>query len=270
MDTLPIHAVDLWLQQASRYGLRLLVALLLILAGMQLARWAARAVGSALLARHIDRLLAEFVRSTIVAVGVVVVVLAALQLTGIPTASFLAVLGTAGLAIGLALKDSLSQLAAGVQLMVLRPFRAGDQVTVAGQEGRVQSVRLFQTILLSPDNRHITLPNAAIVTQPIVNASRCERRRIDLAILLSIDTPLAAAIAALQPVLARAGFLADPAPRIAAADISDKGILLQVQVWTPSEAFAEARARLVAEVQAAFAAAGIRPIGPPAPALPAP
>jgi small-conductance mechanosensitive channel len=227
-------------------------------------------VGSAMLARHIDRLLADFVRSAIVAIGLVVVVLASLQLAGIPTASFLAVLGTAGLAIGLALKDSLAQLASGVQLMVLRPFRAGDQVTVAGQEGRVQAVRLFQTVLLSPDNRLITLPNTLIVNQAIVNASRCDKRRIDVSLMLSIDTPLPRVVEAIGPVLERAPLLSEPAASVMASDLSDKGVQLVVQAWAAREDLVLARSTLIEALQRALAEAGVRPLGPPAPPLPSP
>ena len=266
---MPTETLDYWLQQLLRYGTRLLIALVLIVIGLQLARWAARAVGAALIARHIDRLLADFVRSSIVAVGIVVVVLASLQLAGIPTASFLAVLGTAGLAIGLALKDSLAQLASGVQLMVLRPFRAGDQVTVAGQEGHVQSVRLFQTVLLSPDNRLITLPNTLIVNQAIVNASRCDKRRIDVSLALSIDTPLPRVVEAIAPVLQRPPLLREPAPLVAASDLSDKGVQLMIQAWAPRQDLATARSALIEALQKALADAGVRPLGPPAPPLPA-
>lgn len=266
---MPTQTIDLWIQQLFRYGVRLLVALFLVIVGLQVARWAARVVGNAMVARHIDRLLADFVRSAIVAVGLVVIILASLQLTGIPTASFLAVMGTAGLAIGLALKDSLSHLAAGVLLMVLRPFRAGDHVTAANQEGVVESVRLFQTTIRSPDNRLITLPNGSITNQAIVNASRCDTRRIDVTLLISIDTPLANVLAAVEPVLRSDALLEDPAPSIAITDLSDKGVQLSVHVWTDRSTLTTARSTFLQALQTALAHAGIRPLGPVAPVVPA-
>lgn len=174
---------------------------------------------SRLLARGIDRLLADFVATSISAVGAVVVVLAPFQMTGIPTSPFLAVLGTAGRAVGLALKASPAQLASGLMLIVLRPFHAGESVTVAGLEGTVESVHPVQTVLRTADNRPVTLPNSSIAAQPIANASRCATRRADLNIWISPETPVAEALAALKrEVGADARILSDPAPYVAAGD----------------------------------------------------
>jgi small-conductance mechanosensitive channel len=257
-----------WQDDVVRYGLRFALALLLILAGLWLARRLARAVQSRLLARRIDRLLADFVATAISAVGAIVIVLAAFQMTGIPTGSFLAVLGTAGLAVGLALKDSLAQLASGVMLIVLRPFHAGEAVTAAGQEGTVESVHLFQTVLRTADNRLVTLPNSSITAQPIVNASRCATRRADLNLWISPETPVAEAVEALKRQAgADARILRDPAPYVAAGDLGERGLLLVVQVWAKAAELGGVKSDLIERVQGALDAIGARPIGPAQPQL---
>jgi len=263
---MPPEVLDAWKDDVGRYGLRFAIALLLVLVGLHLARRLARLVASRLLLRQVDRLLADFVATAISTAGAIVVVVAAFQLAGVPTSSFLAVLGTAGLAVGLALKDSLAQLAAGVMLMVLRPFRAGEYVLAGGQEGTVESVRLFQTVLRAADNRLITLPNGSITAQPIVNVSRCATRRADLNIWVSPEAPLAAALAALrEAVEADARSLREPKPYVAAGDLGERGLLLMVQVWATAAELGSVKSDLIGRVQPALERAGARPIGPAQP-----
>lgn len=260
--------LDHWRDELARYGLRLAVALLLIAVGLHLARRFARTLENRLLRRNVDRLLADFVATALSTTGAIVVVLAAFQMAGIPTSSFLAALGTAGLAIGLALKDSLSQLAAGVVLMVLRPFRAGEYVAAAGQEGTVESVHLFQTVLRTADNRMITLPNGAITSQPIVNVSRCVTRRADLNLWVAPDARVADALAALrEAVTGDARILDEPGPVVTAGDLGERGLLLVVQVWARAADLGIVKSDLIDRVQRALDGAGVRLVGPSQPAV---
>lgn len=259
---------DHGLEQISRYGLRVAFALLVIVVGVQLARRLARVLERRLLARRIDRLLADFAATALTVGGAILVAVAALQMVGIPTSSFLAALGAAGLAIGLALKDSLAQLAAGVVLMVLRPFRAGEYVVAAGQEGTIESVHLFQTVLRAADNRMITLPNGSITAQPIINVSRCPTRRADLNLWVASDTDVAAALAALRGAVAGDARIFDtPAPLVLAGDLGERGLLLLVQVWVRAADLGGVKSDLVGRVQRALDQAGIRLVGPSQPLL---
>lgn len=259
--------LDHWRDELARYGARLAVALLLIAVGLHLARRFARTLGNRLLRRDVDRLFADFVATALSATGAVVVVLAAFQLAGIPTSSFLAALGTAGLAIGLALKDSLWQLAAGVVLMVLRPFRAGEYVAAAGQ-GTVESVHLFQTVLRTADNRKITLPNGAIASQPVVNASRCATRRVDLNLWVAPDARVADALAALREAVAGdARILEKPGPVVTAGDLGERGLLPVVQVWARAADPGNVKPDLIDRVQRALDGIGVRLVGPSRPAV---
>src|SRR5688500_12372468 len=161
---------------------RLLVALLILLVGWWVARRVAAAVQRVLARGGADPLLGSFLRNVVFVVLFVLVAVGALDRAGVPTASLLAALGAAGLAIGLALQGSLSNLAAGVLLMVFRPFRVGQYVEVAGVAGTVQEVSLMHTRLLSPDNREIVLPNGKVAGDAIVNHSARGTRRIDLVV----------------------------------------------------------------------------------------
>ena len=161
---------------------RIAVALAIALVGLWLARMLSKGLDRVMLRAGLDRILRDFLRNLAYAIGLVVVLVAALDALGVPTTSMLAVLGAAGLAIGLALKDSLSNIASGVMLIVLRPFRAGDAVQIAGQEGVVERVGIFQTVLRAYQNHDITLPNSEVTTSPIVNFTSRGERRVDVTV----------------------------------------------------------------------------------------
>ena len=152
-------------------------ALLILLIGIWLARWVATLVRKAVQKRAGDVALASFIGNTVFVLLCAIVVIGALDRAGIPTASLLAALGAAGLAVGLALKDSLGNLAAGVLLVVSRPFRAGDVVEVGGRQGAVERIDLMHTVLAMPDNSVVSVPNGAIMTAPIVNFTARPTRR---------------------------------------------------------------------------------------------
>ena len=154
--------VEGWLQAAlaHEWAWRILVGMGIAVVGVWLARWAARIVDRLMHRFAVEDILRNFLRNLAFAIAMVIVFIAALDIAGVPTTSLLAVVGAAGLGIGLALKDSLSNIASGVMLIVLRPFHTGDSVQIAGLEGVVESVRIFQTRMHTADNREIILPNS--------------------------------------------------------------------------------------------------------------
>ncbi|MBO9662876.1 mechanosensitive ion channel domain-containing protein [Dokdonella sp.] len=260
--------LDKWTDELGHFGLRIAIALLLVVVGVALARRAARALERRLLLRRIDRLLADFIATALSTAGAIMVAIAALQLAGIPTSSFLAALGAAGLAIGLALKDSLAQLAAGVMLMVLRPFRAGEYVVAAGQEGTIESVHLFQTVLRAADNRMITLPNGSITAQPIVNVSRCPTRRVDLNLWVAPDTEVTRALDTLRGAIGGdRRILEQPAPVVLAGDLGERGLLLLVQIWARATDLGSVKSDLIGRIQLALEDSGVRLLGPSQPTV---
>lgn len=153
-------------QQLTIWAMVLGTALLILLIGLWLARRVATIVRRAVDRRAQDAMLANFIGHTVFVLLAMVVVVGALDRLGVPTASLLAALGAAGLAVGLALKDSIGNLASGVLLVVTRPFRAGDLVEAGGKQGIVERIDLLQTVLLTPDNCIVCVPNAADSASP--------------------------------------------------------------------------------------------------------
>ena len=184
--------------------------------------------------------------------------LTVLELSGFPSTTLLTVLGTAGLAIGLALKDSLAHLAAGVVLIALRPFRVGDKVNIANQEGVVEGVYIFQTRPQPADNRSIVLMNGAVIAAPIVNYSQRTLRRADITLLVRCDADLKQALEAAREVArGDARIVAEPPPAAAIADIGDRGATLTLNVWCKTADVDAVRSDLLLNLHSAFAARGI-------------
>ena len=252
-------------------GIKIAGALLLLWLGMRIGRWTADMERRVLLRAHVDQILAEFLRNLTYALILAVILVSALEVTGFPTTSLFAVLGAAGLAIGLALKDTLSHIAAGVVLIVLRPFRVGDTVNIAGQEGIVDGVFIFQTHLHTADNRDVVFMNGQVIGAPIFNQSRRETRRTDITLTLQHGADLQAAFAAARAAIAAdERILPEPAPALAIGDITERGVALTVQVWSRAaqngdvrnmllqRLHARLRERDVPLAQAAAAAAALR------------
>ena len=175
------HSLD-WERLLETYGVPLLAAIVVLLVGLWVARRLSNAMPRATARMGVDPMLGSFLRNVVYAASLVIVVVLAIGTLGVQITPLLAVLGTAGLAVGLALKDSLSNIASGVMLVTLRPFRVGDVVTVAGQTGTVREVRIFQTVLTGADNQHTTIPNTLITAAPIINLTAEPTRRVELVI----------------------------------------------------------------------------------------
>jgi len=223
-----------------------LIAIGIAVIGIWLARWVARALERVLQRFDVEIILRSFLRNLVYAICIIVVCIAALDFAGVPTTSLLAVLGTAGLAIGLAMKDSLSNIASGVMLIVLRPFHSGDYVQVAGNEGIVDSVRIFQTFLHTQDNRQIILPNSQITAAPIINFTVRGVRRLDLSIKISYSDDMALARKTLLEIAqSHAQVLSEPPPDVVVAQLADNHVELQLRVWLTATDLGSLRAYLL-------------------------
>ena len=244
-----IRGID-WLQLLETWGLKLLGALLILLVGMWLAKRLSAGLERVLGRAHVDSTLSGFLRNVSYAAMMVLVLVTALTSIGVPPTSMLAVLGAAGLAVGLALKDSLSNIASGVMLIMLRPFRDGDSVQIAGLEGTVEEVRIFQTRMRTADNRLIILPNSMITTAPIINFTAKPQRRIDIPLTVRYrDDPARAkeillAIAAADPLV-----LKDPAPAVDIARLSESGMDMTLFAWAKTKDVGEAKNRIAEAVR---------------------
>jgi small-conductance mechanosensitive channel len=221
-----------WMGMAQTAGLKLLGALLVLLVGIWIAKRLSNALDRAMARGHMEATLRGFLRNIAYAGMVVVVATSALFTLGVSPASVLAVLGAAGLAIGLALKDSLSNIASGVMLIMQRPFRVGDYVQAAGIEGTVDQIRVFQTRLRTIDNRTVVLPNSLITTAPIVNFTANPRRRIDIAVGVGYGDDLQAARhTLLDAAAAHPKVLKEPAPEVLVTGLGESSVNLELRVW---------------------------------------
>ena len=170
----------------------------------------------------------------------------------------IALLGAAGLAVGLALQGSLSNFASGVLIIVLRPFKSGEYIEAAGTAGSVDSVQIFATTLTTPDNKIVVVPNSAILGGNIVNYSRMPERRIDLTVGVSYAADLAKTKAVLEKVLqANSGVLEEPAPQVAVAELADSSVNLVVRPWVKSEDYWTVRFELMEALKNGLDEAGI-------------
>lgn len=214
-------------------GLHLLEALLILLAGVWLAARLANVMQRALQRAKVDTTLSGFLRNLIYGVLVAVLIVMALTQAGIPSAPLVAALGTAGLAIGLALQGSLSNLAWGVLLVVFQPFRVGDYVIAGGVEGRVETINLMHTLLILPDNREAIVPNAKIGGDAILNFNRRGTRRFELKFGVSHRDDIDKVTAAITQLFeADARILKDPPPGVWIDSLAGETINLVLRGWT--------------------------------------
>ena len=226
--------------------LRGLIAITIAIIGIWLGRWVSRALERLLQRFDVEVILRGFLRNLIYALCVIIACIAALDFAGVPTTSLLAVLGTAGLAIGLAMKDSLSNIASGVMLIVLRPFHSGDYVQVAGVEGVVDSVRIFQTFLHTQDNRQIIMPNSQITAAPIINFTVRGVRRLDVSVKISYSDDMGLARKTmLELAKNHAQILSEPPPEVVVALLADNHVELQLRVWLAASDLGSLKAYLL-------------------------
>ena len=243
---------------ATTYGVQVIVALLILLVGRWISRRLANVFERVLEKRKVDPLVTRFLGSISYFALLTAVVLAAISHVGISIASFLAVLGTAALAVGLALKDNLSNFSSGVLLVLLRPFRVGDYVSVAGTAGTVREITIFNTHLITPDNQLILVPNSKIMGDVITNVTANDTRRLDLIVGISYaDDTVRAKEVARKVLAAEDRLLAEPEPIIAVAELADSSVNLVVRPWVKTSEYWDVRFTLIEKIKHAFDEEGI-------------
>lgn len=241
------------------YGLDVLGAITILIVGWIVAGWAHRGTRRALdrvdwMDGTIRPILATLVRYLVIAITVIAV----LNQFGVATTSIIAVLGAAGLAVGLALQGTLSNVAAGVMLLFLRPFRIGDYVVVGGNGGTVKEVGLFSTELATADNVYVSVPNSAVFGGVITNYSRHDRRRLDIAVGVSYAADLNLALQVLRDTLERDGrALAEPAPQAMVMELGDSAITVNLRFWLKASDYWDCKFALTKAVKEALDASGI-------------
>jgi small-conductance mechanosensitive channel len=255
----------LWLEDRTAAALRhewawrILVALAIALVGVWLARWLVRIIDRLMQRFAVEVILRNFLRNLAYAIAMVIVFIAALDFAGVPTTSLLAVIGAAGLGIGLALKDSLSNIASGVMLIVLRPFNAGDSVQIAGLEGVVESVRIFQTRMHTTDNREIILPNSQITAAPIINYTIRGERRIDLSLAMAFGDDFAGLRDGLLTVARKHDRVRKlPAPEVLVTALGESTVSVQLRAWVAAAEYPQVHAQLLEAILEELSRRGLR------------
>jgi len=240
-------------------GIRLLIAAFVFFIGRTVARALIRAFDRAMETSRFDVSLQKFLHDVLYAVMLVSVVIAALDIVGIETTAVIAVLGAAGLAIGLALQGSLSNFAAGVMLIVLRPYKVGDLVVLDKYGGRVEAIKIVHTILVTADHREIVIPNGQIIIKPIENLTVLGRRRVDFLVHV-IDAPdLARVKQLLESVVSGDMHVSpSPAPVVDVAEITDTGVKFRLQPWTTVEHYHDVATSTMERLRETFMNAGLK------------
>ena len=254
----PSETLSAILEVISTWGLKVVGALVLLVVGRIVAGWVRGIVERGAVRANIDATLVPFLSGVAYYLVVAVVLMAALGMVGIQTASLLAVFGAAGLAVGLALQGTLSNFAAGVMLLLFRPFRVGDYIEGAGTAGSVRSIGLFVTVLNTPDNVKDHRTERLDVGGVIKNYAANATRRNDLSIGISYSDDIGRAIEIVQGVLdADERVFADPAPLVAVAELADSSVNLVVRSWCKKEDYWPLRFDLMRRLKEALDAGGI-------------
>lgn len=218
-----------------QYGLQLIGALLTLIIGLWLAKFLSGLVAKALKKKEIDATLTRFFVSMIKIVLIIFVLISVASQLGIETTSFIAIIGAAGLAVGFALQGSLSNFAAGIMLIIFRPFKAGDFIEGGGMMGSVQEVGIFITVMNTPDNKKIFVPNAKLTSDNIVNFSANDTRRVDMVFGIGYNDDIDKAKSVINSVLNNdSRILSDPAPQIVVSELADSSVNFNVRPWVNS------------------------------------
>lgn len=240
------------------WGLKLVAAALILLIG----NWLAKKLSAffvVVMDRHdVDITLTKFLRNIVYYALLTAVVIAAAGQLGINTTSFLTVVGAAGLAIGLALKDSLANFSAGVMLIFFRPFKVGDVVTVAGETGAVEEITIFNTVMNTADNQRKIIPNSIVSSGTITNITANSTRRIDMVFGIGYDDNIKGAEQILLELVQKEPkVLSDPPVTVAVSELADSSVNFVVRPWVNTEDYWDVKFSLTEKIKLAFDEAGI-------------
>lgn len=245
-------------EYAIPWGINIITALLIFFVGRIVVGWVTRIIVRLLRRTGMDNMLVSFLKSIIKTLLLLFVVIASLKQLGVDTTSLIALLGAAGLAIGLAMQNSLQNFAAGVMLIVFRPFKDGDFVEAAGIAGVVEKIGIFSTVMRTGDNREMIVPNGAIYGGTITNFSARDTRRIDMEFGIGYEDDLRKARQIILDLIkADERILSDPEPLVAVSELADSSVNFVVRPWVNSGDYWPVRFDLTEKVKLAFDEAGI-------------
>lgn len=249
---------DRLMAYVTEYGMRVLAAVLILVLGLWIAKRLSQGLVVALEKKGTDATLIGFLSSIVYGAFVVFVIIAAVGKLGVQTTSFVAVIGAAGLAVGLALQGSLSNFASGVLLILFKPFKTGDFIKVGGEAGTVVQIGILTTELKTPDNVQVIMPNSSVMGGSITNVSAHPTRRVDMTVGVGYGDDLNTARQIMADLLtADARILTEPATTIAVANLGDSSVDFIVRPWVKSADYWSVKYDFTKAVKEAFDAQGI-------------
>ncbi len=240
-------------EYAVMYGLKLISALVILIIGFWIIRYIVKVIDKIFIKKSLDESLRGFLRSMIAITLKILVLITALGVLGVEMTSFIALLGAAGLAVGMALSGTLQNFAGGVMILLFKPYRVGDFISAQGQTGSVKEIQIFNTILTTPDNKTIIIPNGGLSTGTVTNFSTQETRRVDLVFGVGYSTDINAAIRLINEVIkADERILKDPAPFVRLSEMADSSLNITSRSWVKSADYWDVHFDLIEKVHKAF------------------
>ena len=232
------------------WSYKLLIAVIVFIVGKLLVQGLMSVVQGIMHRSKVDEILINFVTSILKMLLMLIVVVVALDQLGVDTTSLVALVGAAGLAVGLALKDSLQNFAAGVMLVLFRPFSNGDFVEVSGVSGVVEKITIFSTVIRTGDNKEVIVPNGGIYSGTIINYSAKDTRRIDLVVGVDYSCDVREAKRVLEDIIqSHPQVLKDPEPTVALAELADSSVNFNVRPWVKTDDYWGVRAEILEQVK---------------------
>ncbi|MBE0491234.1 MAG: mechanosensitive ion channel [Sulfurospirillum sp.] len=218
------------------YGVRFIISLAIFIVGKKLASYAVDIAEKLMDRSKVDKTLSKFLGSVVYGLLLVVISLAALSNLGVNTTSFVAILGAAGLAVGLAFKDTVANIGAGVLIIFFRPFKVDDFIQAGGESGTVEEINLFSVIMKTGDNKQIIVPNSGIIGKTITNFSANDTRRVDMTFGIGYDDDLKLAKETLMQIVSDdERVLSDPAPFVAVSELANSSVNFVLRAWVKKE-----------------------------------
>ena len=252
---------NLWNQLSellSSFGISLFIALSILIIGRQVVKILIKVISTALERSNTEDTVRIFVTNLLNTLLMIVVFIAAINQLGIQTTSIIAVLGAAGLAIGLALQGSLSNFAAGILIVIYRPYKVGDYIQADNHLGTVDDIQIFSTVLKTPDNKLVIVPNGSIMNGSIVNFSNQDKRRVDIIASCSYEDDIDKVKSVLADILSKDDrILNEPKPRIAVSELADSSVNFIVRPWVKNSDYIDVYYSLLEEIKKRFDQDGI-------------
>ena len=252
---------NLWNQLSellSSFGISLFIALSILIIGRQVVKILIKVISTALERSNTEDTVRIFVTNLLNTLLMIVVFIAAINQLGIQTTSIIAVLGAAGLAIGLALQGSLSNFAAGILIVIYRPYKVGDYIQADNHLGTVDDIQIFSTVLKTPDNKLVIVPNGSIMNGSIVNFSTQDKRRVDIIASCSYEDDIDKVKSVLADILSKDDrILNEPKPRIAVSELADSSVNFIVRPWVKNSDYIDVYYSLLEEIKKRFDQEGI-------------